>query len=142
MIWKDRVSASVVILGTVLFVLAGCAQAVEPTATLSPPTRVEVSPTDTPVVEAPAAKEATPYPDPPTPEPRPTVDYPEPDENEGEALLNERCGIHHAVTRATTKKKTADEWRTTVERMVGKGAELTDAEVETLIQYLAENYGK
>ena len=74
--------------------------------------------------------------------PRPTVDYPEPGENEGETLLNERCGKHHAVTRATTKKKTADEWRVTVERMVDKGAELSGAEVETLVQYLAENYGK
>jgi hypothetical protein len=38
--------------------------------------------------------------------------------------------------------KTEEEWRATVERMVGKGAQLDEAEQELLIQYLAETYPK
>jgi len=33
--------------------------------------------------------------------------------------------------------KTADEWRKTIERMIGKGARLNDAEKEALIEFLA-----
>ena len=35
----------------------------------------------------------------------------------------------------------ADEWEKTVTRMVGNGAQLTDAEKSVLVEYLAENYG-
>jgi hypothetical protein len=37
--------------------------------------------------------------------------------------------------------KTQAEWEATVARMRGKGAVLTDAEVQVLIEYLAETYG-
>jgi hypothetical protein len=39
-------------------------------------------------------------------------------------------------------KKTEEEWKATVERMVGKGAQLSQAEQELVIQYLAEVYPK
>ena len=147
-----RAFIGLVILGIILLPLAGCKKPAQPTATAIPPTRqVETSPTDTPLpppaVEATATSEATPYPAPPTSEPRPTVDYPEPDAD-GEQLLNERCGVGGAchasegVDRVKSRLKTADQWRQTVLRMRGKGAKLTDAEMETLIQYLAEEYGK
>jgi hypothetical protein len=37
--------------------------------------------------------------------------------------------------------KSQAEWETTVKRMRGKGAELTDAEAQTLVEFLAETYG-
>jgi cytochrome c5 len=86
------------------------------------------------------------------PEPRPTyeptVEVPPTDEEQdssdttldGKTLLDTRCTTCHDLSRVTSKSKTLEEWRVTVERMVDKGADLNTDEQETLIQYLAENY--
>jgi hypothetical protein len=37
-------------------------------------------------------------------------------------------------------KKTEEEWKATVGRMVGKGADLNESEQELVIKYLAETY--
>ena len=87
------------------------------------PTATEVSPT-----EAPAATEV-----PPTEGPA-TLD--------GQSLLQERCTVCHDLGRVERSMKTEEEWKATVERMVGKGAQLDEAEQELLIQYLAETYPK
>jgi hypothetical protein len=34
----------------------------------------------------------------------------------------------------------ADRWKTTVERMVNNGAQLSSQEQQTLVDYLAQNY--
>jgi cytochrome c5 len=59
---------------------------------------------------------------------------------DGKALLEDRCTTCHNLDRVTQAKKTEAEWKTTVDRMVGKGAKLNQAEQETLIKYLAETY--
>jgi mono/diheme cytochrome c family protein len=59
----------------------------------------------------------------------------------GEELLEARCAQCHGLDPVETASKTEAEWEDTVQRMIGKGAELTDAEAETLVQYLAETYG-
>jgi DnaJ-class molecular chaperone len=56
-------------------------------------------------------------------------------------LLEERCTECHGLDRVTSQSKTASEWATTVANMVEKGANLTEAEQETLVDYLAETYG-
>jgi cytochrome c5 len=61
---------------------------------------------------------------------------------EGKALLEERCTQCHDLGRVERAKKSEEEWKATVERMVGKGAELNEAEQELVIQYLAEMYPK
>ena len=45
------------------------------------------------------------------------------------------------LDRVKAASKTLDEWTATVGRMRGKGAELSDAEAEILLEYLAETYG-
>jgi mono/diheme cytochrome c family protein len=60
---------------------------------------------------------------------------------DGAALLQERCSVCHSTDRVTQAKKTKAEWDTTVTRMVGKGAQLSDAEKQILVDYLAANYG-
>jgi len=60
---------------------------------------------------------------------------------DGAALLDTRCSVCHPSTRAKAAKKTLDEWTQTVTRMIGKGAQLTDAEKAALIDYLAKTYG-
>jgi len=59
----------------------------------------------------------------------------------GEELLQARCTACHSLGQVEAASKTQAEWETTVERMRGKGAELTDAEAQTLVQFLAETYG-
>jgi cytochrome c5 len=59
---------------------------------------------------------------------------------DGKSLLEERCPRCHDLGRVERAKKTEEEWKMTVERMVGRGAELSQAEQELVIQYLAETY--
>ena len=61
---------------------------------------------------------------------------------DGEALTKERCSICHDLKRVQDAKKTQEEWKANVERMVGKGAKLNDAEQEAVIEYLSEAYPK
>jgi hypothetical protein len=61
---------------------------------------------------------------------------------DGKALLEERCTKCHDLGRVEQAKKTEEEWKANVERMVSKGAELDQAEQELVIQYLAEAYPK
>jgi hypothetical protein len=59
---------------------------------------------------------------------------------DGQSLVEDRCTECHNLTRTTNAAKSAEEWQTTVERMVSKGANLSPAEQEVVIQYLAETY--
>lgn len=59
---------------------------------------------------------------------------------EGEQLLQERCSVCHGVRTVTGEKKTAQQWQQTVERMMRKGAKLSDAEKAVIVDYLAGKY--
>ena len=59
---------------------------------------------------------------------------------DGAALLKERCGTCHAVTRVTETKKSKAEWDKTVTRMMGKGAKLSAEEKSALVTHLAKTY--
>jgi cytochrome c5 len=60
----------------------------------------------------------------------------------GKSLVEERCTKCHDLGRVEKAKETEEEWKATVERMVEKGAELSQAEQEAVIKYLAETYSK
>jgi hypothetical protein len=55
-------------------------------------------------------------------------------------LLNDRCTACHTLDRVKSAKHTADQWNQTVTRMIGKGAQLSDAEKAALITYLSNTY--
>ena len=59
---------------------------------------------------------------------------------DGKSLLEERCTRCHDLGRVERARKTKEEWKATVERMVEKGAQLSQAEQEQVIQYLTETY--
>jgi cytochrome c5 len=59
---------------------------------------------------------------------------------DGKSLLEERCTSCHDLGRVERARKTEEGWKTTVERMVEKGARLSQAEQELVIHYLAETY--
>jgi cytochrome c5 len=60
---------------------------------------------------------------------------------DGATLLDTRCSTCHSTDRVKQAKKTRDQWDQTVTRMVGKGAQLTEAEKTVLLDYLAKTYG-
>jgi len=59
---------------------------------------------------------------------------------DGKALVTERCTKCHGIARVEGKKANADGWKSTVERMMSKGAKLSDAEKQAVIDYLAQTY--
>ena len=72
----------------------------------------------------------------------PAKEEPAPSTLDGETLVQERCTECHDLGRVERAKKTEEEWKATVERMVTLGAQLSQAEQELVIQYLAEKYPK
>jgi hypothetical protein len=108
----------------------------EPIPTDTPvPTEPEPSATATPEPETPTATAEL---EEPTATPEPTA---EPAEPEGRVVLEERCTACHGLGRVESARKSREEWVTTVERMVGYGAQLSEDEESVLIDYLAETYG-
>ena len=64
--------------------------------------------------------------------------------SEGAALLEEACTKCHDLGRVERAQKTRAEWAQTYERMMAKGSPAVPAaedKLDTLIDYLAENYG-
>lgn len=61
---------------------------------------------------------------------------------DAKALLQERCTSCHPFNRVETVKKTVGEWTSTVQRMIGHGANLTPQETDAVIKYLGANYSK
>lgn len=64
-----------------------------------------------------------------------------PAEPGGEELLQARCTRCHSLERVRTAAKTLDQWEHEVAHMRELGAQLTDAEAQVLVEYLAEAYG-
>lgn len=57
------------------------------------------------------------------------------------AVILRACSSCHQPTVVVAKSHTAEEWDEVVGKMIGLGAELTDAEQEQIISYLAQNFG-
>ena len=106
----------------------------EPPPATEIPAATEAPATEVPATEAPTATEIPATEAPATEEAPATL--------EGKSLLGERCTQCHDLGRVERAKKTEEEWSATVERMVGKGAQLNQAEQELLIKYLTETYPK
>jgi len=104
------------------------------------PPATEVPATTVPATEAPAATEVPPTEAPAATEAPATEEAPA--ALDGKSLLEERCTKCHGLGGVERSKKTEEEWRATVERMVVKGAQLDEAEQELVIKYLAETYPK
>jgi cytochrome c5 len=59
---------------------------------------------------------------------------------DGASLLEQRCSVCHPSSRPKGVKKTAEQWETTVTRMMGKGAKLSADEKKLLVTHLAKTY--
>ncbi len=99
-----------------------------------------------PATDAPAVDPATPAssPDAAAPSaPAPTaakavVDLPDGD---GKAIATENCQACHKLTNLTKAHKNLDDWKDTVQTMIDRGANVPADQIDTLVQYLAKNFG-
>ena len=73
----------------------------------------------------------------PTPEPTPT-----PEVHKGKAVVANRCIGCHEIGRVNNAKYDREGWQMTVDRMVLRGAQLTDEQTELVVDYLALTYPK
>jgi hypothetical protein len=123
-----------------VLVLTACARAEVIEDTPEPPV-VEQPATDVPTsTEEPTAT------DPPAVEPteveeteEPTVTPTEATDDEDErmqALISEKIGGCHMLNFILRQTKTAEEWSVTIDRMIGKGANVNAEEKELIIDYL------
>jgi cytochrome c5 len=101
--------------------LASTNTSIPPTNTVVPPTNTPLPPTETPVEPT---KTSTPI----------------GTELDGNALVSERCTVCHDASRIQSAKKSSEEWQSTVERMIGKGAVLNEEEKAVIITFLAATY--
>lgn len=64
-----------------------------------------------------------------------------PGSSDGQVLLETRCSQCHSLNRVTGLRLSEAQWRLVVTRMVQMGARLNSSEENTLVTYLAQNYG-
>jgi cytochrome c5 len=69
---------------------------------------------------------------------KPQVELPDGD---GKAIATENCQACHKLTNLTKAHKSLDDWRDTVQTMMDRGANLPPDKLDTLLQYLAKNFG-
>ncbi len=60
----------------------------------------------------------------------------------GGEILNANCGGCHGLNRTTSGGKNKSDWKDTVDRMMGKGADVKPEEEDVLLTYLAKYYGE
>jgi cytochrome c5 len=60
---------------------------------------------------------------------------------DGKAIATENCQACHKLTNLTKAHKNLDDWKDTVQTMIDRGANVQPDQVDTLVQYLAKNFG-
>jgi cytochrome c5 len=55
-------------------------------------------------------------------------------------IVQKTCSTCHALTIITTRRATQAEWAKTVDDMVNRGAELSDDDIEKVVDYLSTNF--
>ena len=60
---------------------------------------------------------------------------------EGQDIVQHQCGGCHALKVVTSKRASRQQWSTLVDQMVSRGADVADDDIETVVQYLAKNFG-
>lgn len=59
----------------------------------------------------------------------------------GVETVRTHCAVCHPPTMITGKRKTARQWGAIVDQMIGKGAQVSEAEYSVIVAYLAKVYG-
>jgi mono/diheme cytochrome c family protein len=56
-------------------------------------------------------------------------------------IIQKTCATCHSLHMVTSKRATQDEWNQTINTMIDHGAILSDADADTVLQYLTKNFG-
>ena len=131
----------IVIVFTSMLLLAACAQpevieeTVEPQVVEVPVAEEEAYPIEEVVVEP---ETAYPVDEEPLEEPQPTEEEPVVDDEDArmEALISEKIGGCHMLNFILRQSKTREEWSVTIDRMIGKGAQINEEEKDLIIDWL------
>jgi len=91
-----------------------------------------------PAVPPDASAPATPPPAAPVSSPSRRAGLPE---GEAKAIATEYCQDCHQLSNVTSARKTAEEWRETVQVMMDRGARLPSENMDSLVEYLVKNFG-
>jgi competence protein ComEA len=59
----------------------------------------------------------------------------------GKPIVERMCSSCHALKVVTSKRASPEQWAQLVDQMVSRGAEGTDDEIETVVEYLSKNFG-
>ena len=59
----------------------------------------------------------------------------------GKAVVQKQCVMCHSLSVVTSKRASHTEWEQVVNQMVSRGADLSDDEIDTVIEYLSSHYG-
>jgi len=62
-------------------------------------------------------------------------------DGDGKAIVMENCQMCHKLTNITKAHKSLDDWKDTVQTMIDRGANVPAEQIDTLVQYLAKNFG-
>jgi hypothetical protein len=63
-------------------------------------------------------------------------------EGPGKETVIKVCTACHGIIEFTSQKHTKTEWDEVVDNMAQRGARASDAEFDTIVAYLAKNFGK
>lgn len=61
---------------------------------------------------------------------------------DGATLVQERCSVCHSLSRVEGSRHTTADWKTIVDLMISRGAQLTPEEETVVVNYLAANFGQ
>jgi competence ComEA-like helix-hairpin-helix protein len=59
----------------------------------------------------------------------------------GQEIVQQNCAGCHVLKVVTSKRASKQQWSTLVDQMISRGAEVPDEEIETVVDYLAKNFG-
>lgn len=58
----------------------------------------------------------------------------------GLSLISDRCTACHGTEQIFQQRKSPEDWKDTVQTMIDRGTDVSEAEQEAITQYLIENY--
>jgi competence ComEA-like helix-hairpin-helix protein len=59
----------------------------------------------------------------------------------GQEIVQQNCAGCHVLKVVTSKRASKQQWSALVDQMISRGAEVPDEEIETVVDYLAKNFG-
>ncbi len=59
----------------------------------------------------------------------------------GREIVERTCKNCHALKVVTAKRASEEQWKVVLDQMISRGAEVEDEEFDTLLSYLAKNFG-